>query len=79
MLEETFREWEQKIRREGELEMQKLILDMLRDRFGPVPQAVRQRVKEISSLPELRKLARRVPTASSLQKTGLLSNHRSPD
>jgi hypothetical protein len=76
MLEETFREWEQKMlqqgRREGQLEMQKLILEVLRDRFGPVPQVARQRVKEVSSLPELRKLARRVLTASSLQKTGLL-------
>ena len=91
MLEETFREWERKVRREerragreegrqeAQVEMQKLILDMLRDRFGPVPQVARERVKEISSLSELRKLARRVLTASSLQKTGILSNHRSPE
>lgn len=80
MLEETFREWGQKMREEGrqkgrkeaQVEMQKLVLEMLRDRFGSVPQAVRQRVKEISSLPELRKFTRRVLAANSLQETGLL-------
>jgi predicted transposase YdaD len=76
MLEETLREWGQKMlqqgRQEGQLEMQKLVLEMLRDRFGSIPQTARQRIKEISSLPELRKFARRVLTANSLQETGLL-------
>lgn len=83
MLEETFKEWEQKLRREARLEgqqeilrketlgMQKLVLDMLRQRFGPVPPAVRQRVQDISSSTELRRLARRILTARSLEKTGL--------
>ena len=96
MLEETFREFEQKIRqeerregrregreegrqkgreemhRQAQAEMRKLVLEMLRDRFGTIPQTVRRRVKEMSSLPELRKVARRVLTANSLQETGLL-------
>jgi predicted transposase YdaD len=65
-------EGQQKARKEAQVEMQKLVLEMLRDRFGPVPQAARQRVKGISSLPELRKLTRRILTANSLQETGLL-------
>jgi predicted transposase YdaD len=84
MLEETFREWEQKMRREGRQEgrregrqegqvegMQKMVLQALRQRFGPVPQDVRRRVREISSSTELTKLHRRVLTASSLQETDL--------
>lgn len=85
MLEQTFRDWERQIRREerkegrqegrqeGQIEgMQKLILSMLRQRFGPVPKVVRQRVKEISSPKELDQLSRRILTAGSLQQTGLV-------
>lgn len=101
MLDETFKEWERKMRQQGRREaeretrkllqqgrreaerearkllqqehreVQKMLLGMLRDRFGPVPQAVRQRVKALSS-PELRTIARRLITANSLQETGLL-------
>jgi hypothetical protein len=84
MLEETFKEWEQKMlqegRREGRQEGRRqgrqegqveLVLEMLRQRFGPVPQAIRQRVREMPSS-ELRILARRILAASSLQQTGLL-------
>lgn len=85
MLEETFREFEQKVRqearqegrqegrREGQVEgMQKLVLNTLRQRFGPVPQAVRQRIREISSSAELTKLNRRILASNSLRETGLL-------
>lgn len=81
MLEETFKEWEQKMRREGRREgrqegevqgMQKVALDLLRQRFGPVPQNVRERVRALSSSSELRKLTRRILTAKSLQDTGLV-------
>ena len=86
MLDETFKEWEQKMRQQGRREaeretqkllqqehreVQKMLLGMLRDRFGPIPQAVRQRVKDLSSS-ELRTIARRLITANSLQETGLL-------
>ena len=89
MLEETFKEWEQKMlsqgrregrregrqegRQEGEVQgIQKVALDMLRQRFGPVPKDVRERVRVISSSSELRKLTRRILTAKSLRDTGLL-------
>lgn len=77
MLEQTFRDWEQQIRREerqeGEIQgMQKLVLSMLPQRFGPVPQVIRQRVKETSSTRELQRLFRRILTADSLQQTGLV-------
>ena len=85
MLEETFIEWEQKMRQEGRREgrregrqegqvegMQKAALEMLRQRFGPVPQVVRRSVREISSPAELTKLTRKILTATSLQETGLL-------
>ncbi|HKV08576.1 MAG TPA: hypothetical protein VJ725_10580, partial [Thermoanaerobaculia bacterium] len=90
MLDETFKEWERKMRQQGRREAerearretqkllqqerreeQKMLLGMLRDRFGPIPQAVRQRVKDLSSS-ELRTIARRLITANSLQETGLL-------
>ena len=85
MLDETFMEWGQKVRREerragrregrreGQVEgMQKLVLNTLRQRFGPVPQAVRQRIREISSSAELTKLNRRILASNSLRETGLL-------
>jgi len=81
MLEETFREFEQKVRqearqegrREGEVEgMQKMAVEMLRQRFGRLPQAVRERVLAISSTAKLKKLTRRIMTANSLQETGLV-------
>ncbi|HSK75299.1 MAG TPA: Rpn family recombination-promoting nuclease/putative transposase [Thermoanaerobaculia bacterium] len=85
MLEETVREWGQKMRQEGRLEgrregrregevegLQKAVLTMLRQRFGRVPQTVRERVREISSTAELTKLTRRILTANSLQETGIL-------
>lgn len=86
MLDETFKDWERKMRQQGQREAereaqkllqqerreeQKTLLGMLRDRFGTVPQAVRQRVKDLSS-PELRTMARRLITFDSLQETGLL-------
>jgi hypothetical protein len=92
MLEETFREWELKLRQEGfrqgfvegfrqglrearretAKELRTLVLDILRYRFGPVPQAVRKRVREISSLSDFKKLIRRLMNANSIQETGLL-------
>jgi predicted transposase YdaD len=77
MLEQTFRDWERQIRREerqeGEIRgMQKLVLSILRQRFGPVPQVARQRVKEVSSTRELDELSRRILSADSLQQTGLV-------
>lgn len=80
MLEETFRDWERKMRQEGRREgrqegqvegMQKMVLETLRQRFGPVPQSIRRRIREISSASELTKLNRRILTAKTLRDTGL--------
>lgn len=58
---------------EGQIQgMQKITLSVLRQRFGPVPQVARQRVKEISSTRELQRLFRRILSADSLQETGLV-------
>jgi predicted transposase/invertase (TIGR01784 family) len=77
MLEETFREFERKVRQEarqeGEVEgMQKMAVEMLRQRFGRVPRAVRERIREISSTSELTKLTRRILSSNTLRDTGLL-------
>jgi predicted transposase YdaD len=63
-------------RREGRQEglaegMQKLILQLMTQRFGRLPAAVRKRVEEISSIQELRKLGRRILRASSLEEMRL--------
>ena len=76
MLAETVRKWEKQIRREerkeGQVEgMRKLLLQQMTHRFGRVPARVRQQVGEISSVQELRKLARRILAAESLRDLGL--------
>ena len=72
MLEENMRIWAQKVRREsrreGEVEgMRKLLLQQMAQRFGHLPRSVRRRVEEISSSQELRRLARQVLVAASLE------------
>jgi len=54
--------------RTGQIE---LLLQQMTLRFGRLPKAIRQRVEAISSLPELRALARKVILAESLQDLGL--------
>jgi hypothetical protein len=75
MLEETVREWERQIRREerreGEIEMRKMLLQQMTLRFGRLPKKVRQRVEAISSTRELQGLGRKVVLAKSLQDLGL--------
>jgi flagellar biosynthesis/type III secretory pathway protein FliH len=57
--------------RTGQIEMRKALLQQMTLRFGRLPKAIRQRVEAISSLPELRALARKVIRAESLQDLGL--------
>ncbi|HEX3556436.1 MAG TPA: Rpn family recombination-promoting nuclease/putative transposase [Thermoanaerobaculia bacterium] len=84
MLEQTLADWWNKARKEGHQEgrregqkegqvegMRRLLLQLLDQRFGPLPRRVRQRVEEISSLEVLSELARRVLQAGSLQEMGL--------
>jgi len=79
MLEETAQEWKKQWLREGreeglragQTEMRKVLLQQMTLRFGRLPKAIRQQVEAISSMPELRELARKVILAESLQDLGL--------
>ena len=54
-------------RKEGELEgMRRLLLQVLEQRFGPLPLSVKTQVAAISSAAALQRLARRALTAESL-------------
>ena len=48
-----------------------LFLDLLSERFGAVPDRVRQQVEAIDSMDRLSSLARRALTARSLEEIGL--------
>jgi putative YhgA-like transposase len=67
MLEETLVKWRDNIIRE---ERQKVLLEQMTARFGRLPREIRSQVEQISSAEELRKLARRVLKAKSLQEMG---------
>jgi flagellar biosynthesis/type III secretory pathway protein FliH len=84
MLEETAQEWKRQWLKEGRQEGLKegreeglragqieMLLQQMTLRFGRLPKAIRQRVEAISSMPELRALARKVILAESLQDLGL--------
>jgi hypothetical protein len=72
MLEETFKEWERRAKREGRLEATRyILLRQIRHRFGRVPKAVREQVNAISSLRDLEKITDKILTAGSLQELGL--------
>jgi hypothetical protein len=59
-------------KREGEIRAtRRVLLDLMTQRFGPLPEPVRMRVGEISSAAELRKLAKRVLRVSSLHEMGI--------
>ncbi|HEX4963281.1 MAG TPA: Rpn family recombination-promoting nuclease/putative transposase [Thermoanaerobaculia bacterium] len=76
MLEDNIRAWERKVRGEGKREgkregevkaLRDVLLSQMALRFGRIPRQVRGKIREISSAPELRKLAERLITADSLQ------------
>ena len=84
MLEENVRAWEEKVRkeswREGRQEgrqeglvegMQRVLLQLMSSRFGPLPQDLRRRVEGLTSVAELEKLTRRVLRAKTLLEMGL--------
>lgn len=56
-------------RKEG---AQKVLLSLLTQRFGAIPKEVRQRVKEIDSVPQLTRLATKVLKARSLEDMKLV-------
>lgn len=73
--------WSERTRAEGYREgrkdatrdiLRKTLLRLLRRRFGPLPEPVKQRIDEITSIPRLNGLLERMLTASSLKDLGLL-------
>ena len=60
--------WEDRMMSEGARGM---LLELLEERFGPVPDEVRDRVEKIRSLERLNRLARKVLTAKSLKSLRL--------
>jgi hypothetical protein len=75
MLEETLVKWRDNIiretRREAALEVRRrVLLELMTARFGRLPREVRSQIEQITSAEELRKLARRVLRAKSLQEMG---------
>ncbi len=60
--------WSEKLEANG---VRKILLLLLAERFGPLPEGARRQVEEISSLQRLTRLAKRVLTAHSLEEMGL--------
>ena len=56
---------------QGFMAMRDLLLSLLEQRFGPLPEDVRERVEAISSLKRLTQLGQRVLTARSLESLKL--------
>jgi predicted transposase YdaD len=76
--------WSEKIAAQGKAEgraegeakgeakgVREILLLLLAERFGPLPEGARRQVEEISSLQRLTQLAKRVLTAHSLEEMGL--------
>jgi len=80
IFDENMREWRkrqrQEARQEGRQEglvegMRRVLLRQMSLRFGRLPQDVRRRVEQVTSVQELEKLTRRVLRAKTLQEMGL--------
>src|SRR5258708_3625219 len=64
--------WTDRVEIEGEKKgMRRILLDLLQERFGAVPDDVRQRVEKIRSEDRLSRLAKKVLTARSLKEMRL--------
>lgn len=64
--------WSEKLEARGEAKGgREILLSLLAERFGPLPEGALRQVEEISSLKRLTKLAKRVLTAHSLEEMGL--------
>jgi predicted transposase YdaD len=69
---QTMREARSEGRQQGEVEgMRRLLLELLKQRFGSLSLPVRRRIKAIESAIELQSLAGKVLVASSLEEMGL--------
>jgi hypothetical protein len=72
MLEENMMRWRNSVKKEGKVEgIQRLLLNLMKQRFGSVPPPVRRQIREISSVSELEDLAGRLLTADSISDLGL--------
>lgn len=83
MLAENVKQWTREWKREGMEEglekgrtegvraFQEFLLSGMAERFGPLTNEVRRRVKRVEDLDELKGLAKRLLTASSLEDLGL--------
>jgi len=72
MLEENLRRWNDKTRREGQIQARReMLLEQMTLRFGRLPAKVPRQIEGISSLQELRKLGRKVLRAKTLEEMGL--------
>jgi len=68
VLEANMRRWQRKVRAES---MREILLQQIERRFGPLPKDKRSRIKAITSLTRLRRLADQILTAKSLQEMGI--------
>lgn len=89
MLEEAAREWEKRFVREGREEglqqgemkgMKRALLQVLEQRFGPLPEPVRGQVEKIDAKSEVERLLQRALKADSLAdlRIGRPSRKRNP-
>jgi hypothetical protein len=51
--------------------MRRAVLQLLKGKFGPVPQSVRQRLRAMDSIEPLAQVIERVPLARSIEDLGL--------
>lgn len=64
--------WSETLEAKGRGEgAREILLSLLAERFGPVPEVSRRQVEEISSFKRLTQLAKKVLTAHSLEEMGL--------
>jgi flagellar biosynthesis/type III secretory pathway protein FliH len=56
---------------EGVQAFQEFLLSGMAERFGPLPKEVRRSIKKVEDLDELKKLAKQLLVASSLEDLGL--------
>jgi hypothetical protein len=70
-VKEWTQEWKEEGRQEGARAFQDFLLSEMVERFGPIPPAIRRRVKRMQDLGELKKLGKRVRVATSLDDLGL--------
>ena len=73
---EALKEGRTEGRREGQqegqvLSLRKVLLQLLTQRFGRLPETARRRVEQIASTKELEKLTRKVLSARSLEEMGI--------